>query len=96
MFKMTREFESNLPAFNSKSEAEAYFKGIYSDNMKLVGIEEIDNQNCYFFDVIYDHDLYNKFMENLTKHPGGTVSEEELFSYQRVEIFEDGNVHIVF
>lgn len=96
MMKMTREFERNLPAFKSQAKAEAYFKEIYSDSMKLVGIEEIDSQDCYFYDVIYNHDLYNKFMENVAKNSGYQVSTEEMFSYQRVEIFEDGNVHIVF
>lgn len=97
---ITREFETNLPAFNCHDEAYDYFEERFSQ-FRFAGSVVIDGQFCKFYDVVYDSDLYLRFLESKVSAlmDGSRLVEptsDYLDCYQRVEIFEDGNVHIVF
>ena len=95
---ITRKEEAELPVFDSYKEAKSYFDGKYGKDFVLESIDDIDGQNCYFHALILDHATYDKGRRILQSgsYMTGQLSIDFLNSYQSIEIFEDGNIHIVY
>ena len=95
---ITRQEESELPVFDSYKAAQAYFDSKYGKDFILESIDDIDGQKCYFHVLVFDHAVYNKGRRILQSGDfmTGSLALDFLNSYQSIEIFEDGNIHIVY
>lgn len=94
MKKYSREDEANLPSFSSHDEARKYFKEKHGSNFQMIDSEVINGQKYYFYNLILDEKAYNNGMEELTEK-GYTSGLELMNSYQKIEIREDGFVHMI-
>lgn len=93
--KISREDEANLPKFSSHDEARTFFKEKYGERFMLTGSEMIDDRKVYFYSLILDEKIFKDGQEKLQK--GEPVTGFDFInSYQPVEIFEDGNIHIIY
>ncbi|MBJ8108950.1 hypothetical protein JDS99_04635 [Bacillus cereus group sp. N6] len=92
---ISREDEAKIPSFSSHDEARSWFINKYGNTFQLVNSEPIDDQECYFYYLILDEKEFTKGRELLLKNGMLVTSIEYLGSYQSIEIFEDGRIHIV-
>lgn len=93
---ITRKDENNLPTFFSHDEAREWFQEKYGqDKFQLTDSEIIMGKKCYFYHLILNKDMYWEFFEALKKDGFVSDSDKYLGSYQSVEIFEDGFIHVV-
>lgn len=96
---ISRTEEANIPKFNSHDEARAYFKEKYGDNFMMMDSAIIDGMKLYFYDLILNKEAYILMQEKKRQSPimldTSTITEEMFFSSQRIEIFENGNIHIL-
>ena len=94
---ISREDETNIPAFSSHKEAASFFKETYGADFVFEGSEMVGDIICYFYSLVSDHGAYRKGRKLLSQ--GQSVSGEFgmkfISSYQPVQIMENGNVHIV-
>lgn len=90
---ISREDEANIPAFTSHHDAIKYFKDKYGSDLLY---EEYDSE-CYFFCLILDHEAFRKGRNAMKK--GNPLTGDDalsfIYSYQSIQIFDNGNVHIV-
>lgn len=96
----SREDEANVPEFKNWKEAEKYFKNKHGDNFQYQGDHEIDGEAYYFYDLILDRDVYERKQKKIMEaYKNKTLflqlDEDELRSYQRIEIWENGSVHML-
>jgi hypothetical protein len=94
-YRLSRKFEENLPDFSSHDEARKYFKEQYGDNFMLTNSEIIDGEKIYFYYLVVHRENFDRFMRELNEK-GSTTGDEGSLSYHNVEIWENGNIHIVF
>ncbi|EJP81998.1 hypothetical protein [Bacillus cereus] len=92
---ISREAESQIPSFSSHDEARSWFKGIYGDSFQLTDSEIIEGQKCYFYFLILDESEFLRGQNDLQKNGFMADASKYLGSYQKIEIFEDGRIHIV-
>lgn len=93
--KISRNDEAALPDFSSHEMARKYFKNKYGNHFVMTDSEVIDGMNIYFYNLILDYEIFRDGQEKLGR--GELVSGLELMnSYQPVEIWEDGRIHIVY
>lgn len=102
---ISRDDEAKIPNFNSHDEARKWFKSKYADSFMLIGSEQIGDRKCYFYYLILDKDAFNAGRESFAERTSlndlflnnNFISNARhyLFSYQSIEIFEDGSVHII-
>lgn len=91
---ISRKEENELPTFSSHDEAREYFKSKYGPSFMMNGSEIIGDRKIYFYHLVFDKDCYADGMGRLGK--GEAVSGIEFInSYQPVEIFEDGEIHVI-
>ena len=90
---ISRKEESELPPFKSHEEAISYFEGKYGE--KFVFEESSDDKDsiCFFYRLIIDEAAYIKGISNLNST--GYIGLEFKNSYQPIQIWEDGSIHIV-
>lgn len=92
--KISREAEAEIPVFSSHDEARKYFKDKYGQGFVMMSSEIIDDQKIYFYSLLLNPEIFYDGQKQLAK--GEAVSGFEFMdSYQPVEIFEDGRIHIV-
>ncbi|KKE78652.1 hypothetical protein DTX80_17775 [Bacilli bacterium] len=92
--KISRKDEVNLPEFSSHEEARNFFKEKYGESFMLTGTDMIDDRKIYFYSLVLDKKAFNEGQEKLQK--GEPVTGFDFInSYQPIEIFEDGNIHII-
>lgn len=94
---ISRQEESEIPLFDSYKDAQAYFSDKYGQDFVLESTDDIGGQNCYFHALIFDHATYFKGRRLLRSgnSMSGPLALDFLKSYQSIQIFEDGNIHIV-
>ncbi|MEH7114531.1 hypothetical protein V7124_19520 [Neobacillus niacini] len=92
--KYSRTDEHNLPDFKSHDEARRFLKEKHGRALQLVGKEEIDGEMIYFYDLILNREVYVKGMNELIMK-GHSSGLEFLMSSQRIEIWEDGRIHMI-
>lgn len=86
MKKYSREDEAKLPSFSNHEEARSFFKEKHGDLFQMTDSQVINGMKYYFYNLVLDKRAYNQ----------GNVSDSEfLDSHQRIEIREDGFVHII-
>lgn len=74
--------------------AREYFKKIYGKHFVLVDVDTIDGEKIYLYHLVLDEKKYKEGREKLLK--GEIIfGTDYLFSYQPIEISEDGTVHII-
>lgn len=91
--RYNRKAEDNLPNFSSHEEAREYFKQKYGDAFIMTDSQEIGEKKVYFYRLILDPQTYKENNELLNK--GNIHGVEFLNSYQSIEMFEDGGIHII-
>lgn len=92
--KISRQAEAELPDFPSHDEARKYFKNKYGQRFVMMSSEIIDGQKIYFYSLLLDPESFHDGQKKLAK--GEMVDGLTLInSYQPVEIFEDGRIHII-
>ena len=79
--KISREEESKMPSFTSHDEARAYFKDKYGNDFQMIDSREFEDKKIYFYNLILNKEKY--------------LESRDLFSYQSIEIDNNGNVHII-
>lgn len=92
--KYSREDEANLPEFKSHDEAREYFKKKHGSDFMMIGSDEIDGEKIYYYALILNREEYNKGMERLER-TGYADGLSLLNSYQKIEIWENGNIHMI-
>lgn len=92
---ITREEEAKIPSFISHDEARKWFKEKYGDNFMMTSSELIDGQKCYFYNLILDRNVFEVGQRELKKEGFMKDALTFLGSYQSIQIFEDGSIHIV-
>jgi hypothetical protein len=98
---ISRQEEAELPEFKSHDEARAYFKEKYGDAFQLSDSDVIDGRKIYFYMYIVDWDRFNKMQEYMRKQNSRLLNAADpetngfIDSYQSVQIWEDGEIHIV-
>ena len=101
--KYSREEEDTLLDFKSHEEAVTYFKNKHGDNFVYAGSQFIGKEDVvHFYDLILNEKAYYKgkksieeesFSYNLNADDGTDMNFT--LSYQRVEITENGEIHMV-
>lgn len=91
--KISREEEANMHDFLSHEEAEKYFKENYKDFIVVDSIVE-DGTKWFLYDLVFDKDSYMD-MHNRLRKGRAAMTDDYLYSHQRIEISEHGLVHIV-
>lgn len=94
IMNISRQDKACLPNFSNHQEAQEYFKSKYAEQFIMLGTDSIDEVKLYFYKLILsplDFDLGQEKIKT-----GNFFAEATRFikSYQRIYIFEDGNVHI--
>lgn len=90
----SREDEYNLPQFNSHDEARAFFKEQHGNDFQLVDSDFIGDKKIYFYYLILDHKAFDKGQQEMNDN-GVTYGMDFLNSFQKIEIWEDGNIHML-
>jgi len=94
-YRLSRKFEENLPEFSNHLEARIYFKERFGDDFFLTDSEVIDGDKIYFYELVVHRENYDKLQKELREN-GYSSGTEGLMSSHKVEIWEDGRVHIVY
>lgn len=94
-YGISREEEYALPEFKSHTEARSYFKEKYGDDFHMMNSDVIDGEKIYFYKLILDRKAHKKLMDQLMEKGYGEMTKEMMFSSQDIQIFENGNIHIV-
>lgn len=92
--KITRDDEKALPKFRSYEEAHSYFEDKYGELFQTSGTEIIDNRRCYFYYLILDKEVFLNGQKEL-REKGFLSGIEYLESHQPVEIWDNGDIHII-
>lgn len=90
----SRKDENNLPKFGNHRQARLYFKNKHGDQFFLVDSDSIDGEKVYFYNLILNPEVYEKGMSALI-HKGHYSGFDFIESYQRIEIWESGQVHMI-
>ena len=101
----TRDFDNVIPAFESHGAALAWFKSEFGKDFQSAGTDIINGEKCYFYHLIGNRKDYEFYQEYLTRQgksayqiteQNEVIVESGMFSYNSVEIFESGGVHVVY
>lgn len=92
---ISRAEEANIPEFSNYGDARQWFVDKYGDAFVLAGTDDsYDGGTMFTFHLILDRDTYNDGRKKLLA--GEAVHGMEfILSYQPIEIFEDGHIHII-
>lgn len=92
--KISRNEEANLPDFSSHEMARKYFKNKYGDRFVMTNSEILDGMKIYFYSLILDNEIFEDGQKKIGK--GDPVHGLDFMnSYQPIEIWEDGRIHII-
>ncbi|ONG64612.1 hypothetical protein BKK44_26305 [Bacillus cereus] len=98
MQRITQDFINNLPVFKNHKDAYAFFEENFK-NFRFAGGELLKGQYCRYYDIVYDMNAYGEFLEMKVKalenkEISNGKSLDDVNIYQRVQIYENGNVYI--
>ena len=91
---ISREEEAKIPEFHSHDEARNWFKDKYGDRFMMTGSQDLEEGKVYFYHLILDEDKYKEFNRKL-REDGHSSDMELMFSYQSVELFSNGRIHLI-
>lgn len=97
---ISREEEAKIPTFSNHSEAIKWFEEKYKEDFVLSDVTEIDDQEVFFCIYVVDRETHNRMKEYMKKNMTGLIPQTEetkgfMESYQPIQIYGDGRVHIV-
>ena len=92
--RISRQAEAELPDFSSHEEARDYFKNTYGEQFVMVSSHVIDETKVYFYALPLNPSVFKDGQEQIQQGEF-VLGLEYLESYQSIEIFEDGRVHII-
>ena len=93
---ISRQEEACLPEFSSHAAARRHFVKKYGDNFVAIDSYFIsDERICYEYHLVLDPDAYTKGMRRLRAGRGFSDGGEFLCSYQKIEVMDDGSVHVL-
>lgn len=93
---LSRQFEADLPSFNSHREVREFFKGLFGDNFLLKSTDtSFDNRKIYFYTIVHDRKAWESGLKELDRN-GFTTDREFMMATQDVQVFADGSIHMVY
>ena len=93
--KISRQAEAEFPEFDSHEHARKFCKNKYGDSFVMASSEMIGDEKVYFYHLILDRQQYFDGFQKLKEDGFITDSLDFMNSYQPVEIFEDGRIHVI-
>ena len=93
--KISRKAESEIPEFSSHELAREYFKSMYGNHFVMMSSEVIGDEKVYFYSLIFDRKVFEDGQKQMLKDGFMADALDFMNSYQPVEIFEDGRIHII-
>ena len=94
--KISRQAEAEFPDFYNHENARKFFKNKYGDSFVMANSEMIGDEKVYFHHLILDRQQYFDSFKKLKEDSFITDSLEFMNSYQSIEIFEDGRIHVIY
>ena len=92
--KITREEEGKLPSFDNHRDAINWFKYKYIHDFRWFGTDTVGDEICHFCAIILDRKAFETGRGMLLQ--GNAVAGTDyLNSFQVIEIFQSGRIHIV-
>lgn len=92
---LSRQFEADLPKFNSHGEVRAFFKDLFGDDFMITDSSGAGADKIYFYTIVHDRPSWEKGMKELQDN-GRTAGLDFFMSTQDIQVFEDGSHHMVF
>jgi hypothetical protein len=92
--RISRQAEAELPNFSSHEEARDYFKNTYGEQFVLVSSHVIDGTKVHFYALSLNPSVFKDGQKKIQQGEF-VLGLEYLESYQSIEIFEDGQIHII-
>ena len=92
--RISRQAEAELPDFSSHEEARNYFKNTYGEQFVMVSSHVIDGTKVYFYALSLNPSVFKDGQKKIQQGEF-VLGLEYLESYQSIEIFEDGRIHII-
>lgn len=93
---LAERFEKDLPEFSSHAEAAEWFRSLFAENFIFVEeMEAANSESYYLYDIIHDREIWERRQRDLQNH-GTANGLGMLLCSQRVDIYEDGSVHLAF
>lgn len=92
--RFTPDFESDIPDFENREEAQKWFMSMFAEDFVLSSAFSIGDRMCWNYIVIHNRDEWTMGQKLLEQ--GLPAGEDYLWSYQSIQLFENGDVHIVF
>lgn len=91
---LPERFEQDLPVFGSHSEAADWFRSLFNGAFIFVEVMEAAGAEQYYqYDIIHDREIWERRQRNL-REKGSASGPGMLLCAQRVDIYEDGSVHL--
>ena len=92
--RISRQAEAELPGFMSHEEAQNYLQNKYGERFVMVSSDVIDEMKVYFHALVLEPSVFEEGQKKI-RQGEYDLGEEYLESYQSIEIFEDGRIHII-
>lgn len=93
--QISRKAEAEIPEFDSHENARYYFKNKYGDSFVMANSMMVQDEKVYIYHLILDRKNYFDGVKKLQADGFIKDSLDFINSYQPVEIFESGRIHIV-
>src|SRR5699024_10564305 len=93
--KISRQSEAEFPEFDSDENARKFAKSKYGDGYGMANCEMIYDQEVYFYHLILDRKNYFDSVKKLEEDGFIMDSLDFMNSYQPIEIWGDGRIHII-
>lgn len=94
---LAREFERDLPDFNSHAEALIFFENLFGKDFEAMYTEPFEEgTKITFARIVHNREALDEQEKAMSKNGYVAVGIEGMLATQAVQIFSDGRVHMVF
>src|SRR5690625_2124804 len=93
--KISRQSEAEFPEFDSHENARKFLKNKYGDSFVMANSEMINDEKVYFYHLILDRKNYFDSFKKLEEDGFIMDSLDFMNSYQPIERWGDGRIHII-
>lgn len=92
--RISRQDEAEFPDFSTHEEAREYLENKHAERFVRISSNIMDDTKVYFYALVLNPSVFEDGQKKVQQ--GEYVfGEEYLESYQSIEIFEDGRIHII-
>ncbi len=91
---ISRQEEAGWPEFDSFQDAWDFLGGVFGEDLVLETVDIVNGEKCYFCALITDRDAYDE-MNRLFEKGEPAVGMRYMACRQPIQIFENGQVHVV-